>query len=514
MTSDDKEYQKAIVDLAKKKDITGLLALMNEMSSPCPPRTVGPQSTKMAINMSVNLLSECGDVSKINLLKDLTGALLIRFPELCDLDNICCAQVKIHISLGESEEAVKVALGCNDARLRTFSVILDSCATKGDFSLANRLIRELENRGLVPTESDFANLIVALSNSKKENWSGILDGILEKLSAIYDVIEEENLLQGLVTLLGQHAISVNENQVIEADRNSEIWGLCPITRLRLRLIDLSNEEIDEMLDLTRRLALEAHKLRTSSEEGFDFDSVVSSLDSLPNIILDAANLAHTNQNFEGGYFRFDQVDEILEKLKREEGTEKKYLVVIHEKWLNPDRDLSLHLGPESGKKKRKTTLPQLGNQLVEGRPVVFEDAREDKSEKPPIVHPVPADIIDKWKANKEILVVPHGQNDDWFWMHICLLSMRKGNSNVTLVSNDQMRDHFWRMKNPKFFLRFRTNHVAQYTIQFGEDKINSYNLTFPIPFSICLQKNGKVWHVPYKTAEGIRWMIFSDEDAK
>jgi hypothetical protein len=159
--------------------------------------------------------------------------------------------------------------------------------------------------------------------------------------------------------------------------------------------------------------------------------------------------------------------------------------------------------------------------MVEGRPVVFDEqthiiAEEGIENRREILHPVPIDMIERWRENKEVLIVPHGQNDDWFWMHICLLSMRRNpGKEILLVSNDQMRDHFWRMKNPKFFKKFRTNHVCQYMIQFGDDKINHYSFKLPGKFSVTLQRHvtdgGKIiWHVPYKRPGGdVEWLILT-----
>ena len=499
----------------KHKDLSGLIELLREFSSLSPRFPIGPQSVKMAINLTGNLMSECVDASDLESLSELLSSLLKQFPDLRELDNICFTLVKVCLAKGAMDDALKTAFDCKDARSRTFSAIIETSGKRGDIAIAFAVLAEIERRNLIPTELDFANMLEALSKSNQDDWRSNVQHIISLMGQYYEILETDRVISALKRLLNCHEVQYHANQVIETERTSASCGVCPMTGTRLRLIDLSDDEIDEMLDLTRRLALESHTLRFGSPDGFDFDSVISRLGSPKTTILDAANIAHTNQNFDGGFFRFDQIDDILSEIVADESLNRQgedCLVVIHEKWLNPDRDLSLHLGGAT--KKRKTALPQLGEQLVEGKAVVFqEEGRNtvDETPRPPIVHPVPVDVIEKWKRNNQLLVVPHGQNDDWYWMHICLLSMKNhaNPSDILLLSNDQMRDHFWRMKNPNFFQRFRTNHVGAFSILFGEDQVNHYKFELPIPFSIAVQRNGEWWHIPFRTSQGIRWFLFS-----
>jgi hypothetical protein len=200
--------------------------------------------------------------------------------------------------------------------------------------------------------------------------------------------------------------------------------------------------------------------------------------------------------------------------------------------LNPIRDLQLFLVKDgeskaSTKRKRKTPLPQLGETKVEGRPCelthqpdetqqALKTSSPSSESKRVVKNPVPVDLIQRWRDNGELLEIPHGQNDDWFWMHVCLLAKQASSNPIILVSNDLMRDHLWRMKNPKFFPKFRSNHVCQYSIKFGEDKINHYEYIMPPPFSITIQNHTHgaqtVYHIPYKVTEEdsdtkIRWLV-------
>jgi pentatricopeptide repeat protein len=524
MITDDKECQKEIVRLSKEKNLRALFELLRSLGQGSDTFYGDIQSAKMAINLSANLMSTEECVIDLREFVNAVKFQLNRFPDLKSHDNIVFSLVKIHLRLGALNDALDEALSSSGVRLRTFSAILDHCGETGNFETARVVWAAVVERELVPSETEFKCMLKALKNSgSSEIWKAAFVGILKSFANYHEIVEKSDFLSLLHEFLESKGVVVTRELDLEGSRETRTKPVCPVTGLELRLLDLCESEREEMLELTRRLAVESIALREDAKFHIDFDAVMSgvvSSDEAPSIILDAANIAHTNQNYEGGYFRFDQVDDVLEHFK-----EKRCIVVIHEKWLNPERDLSLHY-PKSdsdkvSKKKRKTALPQLGETLVEGRPVDFSKEITERVMTPSehrreIVHPVPLDLIEKWRRANQLMVVPHGQNDDWFWMHLCLLAMKRSQDEVFLVSNDQMRDHFWRMKNPKFFDKFRGNHVCQFAIQYGEDKINHYTFKLPPPFSISIQsqldQDGKeVWHIPYRTndlADGVRWLVF------
>lgn len=40
----------------------------------------------------------------------------------------------------------------------------------------------------------------------------------------------------------------------------------------------------------------------------------------------------------------------------------------------------------------------------------------------------------------------------------------KGNPDVQMVTNDEFRDHFWRMRQPHAFLKWRERHITRYHV--------------------------------------------------
>lgn len=525
MDPDEKSFQKSLVEIAKQENVRSLLDAIYPILELDTESSVAQGKAKFAINLSATVIvQEQVPQSELREYHHLICGLIDRYPCIREAENVNFALVKTKIMMGDIRSAYDTARKAHDARLRNFSAILEGCALAGDKVLAEEVLSEILRRGLVPTEIDYGNILRSLYRTQGAELNHGIDAVMQNVSEYYDVLELGHIQASLAALLRTEGVT--ESVLVNAERDSPACGRCPITGIHLDLYDLTDSEIGEMLEMTYRLSSEATRLKASGDAGeeLEFRSVIASAlpgDTMPDIILDAANIAHINQNYDGGYFRFDQIDDILTHFRDQSRT---CLVVIHEKWTNPDRDLTLfnrsREDTNSGKKKhRKIVLPQLGETLVEGRPVVFDekshliadDGIENRRE---ISHPVPIDMIQRWRENKEVLIVPHGQNDDWFWMHICLLSMRQNpGKEILLVSNDQMRDHFWRMKNPKFFKKFRTNHVCQYMIQFGDDKINHYSFKLPCKFSVTLQRHvtdgGKIiWHVPYKRPGGdIEWLI-------
>lgn len=532
MLDDDKSVQKEIVTLAKAKDFTGLLGFMRRRVEETDSEPLSTHSAKLAINISANLLMEIEpELPLLDEFHRVACVLIERFPSLSDFENIDYALIKTKVQLGAIDSAVQVALACKEPRLRLFSVIIEHCGKHQLHSLARSLLYEIEKRDLVPSEADYGNFIKSLNHLDTSSFLSSIDELLVRLADHHEVFQTRAVVDALASGISQHGIACWDHVKIESERVGSVCGFCPVSNVLLHQRELSNSELEEMIDLTRQLSVEASELRGYPDT---FDEVISAVqDRMPTVILDAANIAHTNQNFDGGYFRFDQIEDIMSHYR----TDATCLVVIHEKWLNPNRELKFphpvtdDSGTKSQKRKRKPALPQLGETAVEGRPVA-DDPLDGNIESVPcqketeIERKVPVELIEKWRENGELLIVPHGQNDDWFWMHICLLSVRKlrcansshafheksrlRESEVILVSNDQMRDHFWRMKNPKFFARFRANHVCGYTIKYGEDLVNHYDFHLPIPFSVSIQKSGanKFWHIPFSLESEIQWFAF------
>lgn len=450
---------------------------------------------KMALSMSASILETFEEQNLLQDLYNISIAILQRYPEVAKQENVQLAILKMQLALGDMNSAVDTAKNCVDARLRMFSTILERCSQTQNSEIALDVVQEIRYRGLRLTEKEIEYIFKC----------GLTMTELDKfLLDVSDEVEDAFSHSTFESLREVAGIDFDEGVGIDPFGDS----ICPVTGMRLRRIELTDEELSELISMTCSLSTEAG---CSSEK--DFQAIVSSqLQTLPDVVLDGANIAHVNQNFVDGYFRFDQIEDVVNNFEN-----KNCLVVLHEKWLNPDKDLRLFVvNPDEPtrvkKRRKKPALLPLGNPVTNS--IVDEDrpTQESQSEKP-IVRPVPIELLEKWNMKKILFRVPHGQNDDWFWMHICCLAIRDGKKDLMIVTNDLMRDHYWRMQHPKAFSRFVKNHVCRFSIQFGEDGVNHFKYMYPPKHSVCMQRNRVVvdgeetiiWHIPY--GMDVKWII-------
>jgi len=493
------DLQKRIVTLGRTRDTNGLILVMTEILNADDASAQISTAAKTALTIATTFLDCFRDQNSLKDLYDVSRKLFESHPSLQELENVQFSFVKLQLALGMVDAAVESAEHFGEPRLRMFSAILDKCADTHDRETALKVLRILRNSNLNVTEKEVALVLkCGLLNNE-------LDEFLKDLSLDFqDPLSES-------TLDFNQMESVHVVSSITIDPHSD--SICPVTGIKLEKIGLTEAELDELISMTRSLATEAG---FTNKDNFD-DILNSQLIKLPEVVLDGANIAHVNQNFAEGFFRFDQIQDVFENFKS-----KDCLIVLHAKWLSPNKDLrlfpidpsSLSSEPKRLKKRKKPALPPLGVHA----PVPQDTIEEPHTEtKPEIVRPVPMQLIEEWRKTHVLFQVPHNLNDDWFWMHICCLSIRGGKSDLLLVSNDLMRDHYWRMQHPKAFSRFVKNHVCRYSIQFGEDGINQYKYMYPPNHSICMHRHETMedgtrtvlWHIPYRSTDSseIKWLL-------
>jgi hypothetical protein len=506
--NDPKSYQKTIVEYTKASDLRGIVDCVSEIALLQDLNQTMMIPAKMAVNISASLLVSVGPDSDRDLiirLHESVGALVHRLPSLGELESVEYSFAKIKLSLGLLDSVLLLANESKEPRLRMFSAIMEYCGVHALYTTSVRVLENLSDRGLSPTETEYSYVINSMRDLSKAEFSTALVALLDRVSDTVDTIESPLLLAALTSSLISRGIVVHDDVVIPSSPDSDLpLSKCPITGIVLDRFELTPSELDEMLELTRRLVVE------SGVDGEDvFNRLILGLeDKQYSVFLDGANIAHTNQNFDKGYFRFDQIAEVLDHFEKAHSC----LVVLHSKWTNPKKDLRLNPPHISGpKRKKRPALPPLGSAVVVEEPIIEVVAHDHTVETEGGVLP-PMDLIDSWRTREVLLEVPHKQNDDWFWMHACCLAIQKNKGHeILLVSNDQMRDHFWRMHTPKFFKTFYRNHVCRYSIRFdgeSENPKNYYTFSMPLPHTIAIQRHGNFFHVPYKKDDQVKWIVF------
>jgi hypothetical protein len=95
-------------------------------------------------------------------------------------------------------------------------------------------------------------------------------------------------------------------------------------------------------------------------------------------------------------------------------------------------------------------------------------------------------LAEKWKKLGVLFRTPAGSNDDWFWMHAALWCGRK----TFVVSNDEMRDHYFQMLAYRSFERWKERHQVHFSfgawVNDGERR--EVELQFPDVYSRRIQR--------------------------
>jgi pentatricopeptide repeat protein len=163
-----------------------------------------------------------------------------------------------------------------------------------------------------------------------------------------------------------------------------------------------------------------------------------------DIVIDGANVGYYKQNFANApkHVDYRQIDLLLQKFRSENKT---ILLVMHERHFNPK------------------LMPSWA---------------------------VP--IVESW--NSVLYRTPSGMNDDWFWLHAALWSGRQ----TRVVTNDEMRDHYFQMLAPRSFLRWKERHQIHFHFEFKNGQ-REVELVYPERYSRRIQRvanNGLVVPLP------------------
>ncbi|KAF4664704.1 hypothetical protein FOL47_005011 [Perkinsus chesapeaki] len=455
-------------------------------------------------------------------------------------ENILTSMVKLAVAAGEIDLALEYHKECLtnfQPRLRSYVPLLQlySSPQYQDFDAVMNLVADLEGRGFTLGDAELSYILRCCPAGKG------FDFLANKVANTIDVVTDSRLTDSIQTMGDRDSNIEVQSTEIAPD------GTCTKTGIKLQSIDITDDELHELSELTERLATQ--NLSEEQQEKFrDLQRYLDDQSRPATIIVDAANIGHMNQNYADGFFQHSQIDDVAEHFIKEG---KKVLVILHSKWLEPGLDLTVGTGPLA-KKRRKiaskhkqklarldgTFAPELDPELTSSSAPASasnpESPDEAGSSKPQSSHESEEDDIEelseekrnkynelikkyneKWAKQSddkgslfELYRVPPRANDDWFWMYAAIrceeqareLAKKEGKEpeRVFVISNDLMRDHFWRMMVPQSFLRWRERHVCRVKITFPEEDVDKKEYTFEMPsdYSTRVQHQGPYCHVP------------------
>jgi hypothetical protein len=155
-----------------------------------------------------------------------------------------------------------------------------------------------------------------------------------------------------------------------------------------------------------------------------------------DVIIDGANVGYADQNFAGAAKHVDyrQIDWVVQHFVEQK---KSVLLILHA------RHFSSGLMPKSMEHLKKS-----------------------------------------WLDSGVLYITPPGMNDDWFWLEAAL------DSNALVVTNDEMRDHFFQMLAPRSFLRWKERHLVKFDFGTWEGRSSGrhVDLHYPPVYSRRIQQ--------------------------
>ena len=457
-----------IVKNAKEGDFDAALKLYEEaLASIASPPT-------WFIACPVSLISSCTKLGS----SSVSTEQVKRCMSMCESLNVAESEtlssslIRLCVAVDLIDEAVLYKKSATSKKLRTFQPLLWFHSKQKNVAELHNLWNELKLNKIEPTQAEFALMIEG----------GVeLNSFLEALSLRFDEVIDPALALAITSRATSDQILVSESSDVTDE------GICPVTGVQLKAVGLTDGELADLLGLTRRLI-------TESSNAVDIDALEALLhkQETATVVLDGANIAHTNQNYAEGFFRYIQIEEVRQHFDR------KSLIVLHRKWLKRKTNLRQNLVETVNPKKRK--LPPLSPLPTERKQTKPKSDSESEAEDA-------VEYAKQWRAVNELVEVPRGANDDWYWLYATLWLETKRRhrgdvGSVLLVSNDLMRDHLFRMSvDERIWEKFKHRHLCRFRICYPcpeKSEEREYDFYLPPPFSRCLQRTENFWHIPCK----------------
>jgi hypothetical protein len=202
---------------------------------------------------------------------------------------------------------------------------------------------------------------------------------------------------------------------------------CPNCGQRIRKLDLSHEDKHSIRASLQNIARENNQLQslqTFNDYITKRSERYSSNGQHITYIIDGANVAYHRQNFDGGRFSYKQIELVVEKLK-----------------------IKITKGNNSAsalKAAQSQILILLPHLYVQGHVPNLSKANPTKKFRDKLSRDELA-ILQRFRDEKLLYVVPQGGNDDWYWMYA---TVNEGRTNQAyVITNDLMRDHKLAFRN-------------------------------------------------------------------
>ena len=335
-------------------------------------------------------------------------------------------------------------------RLRCYSALLSAFCKNGNADVSIQLFTELtEKYSLEPTEKEYLSILSLCVILDDDRFYGYLDSMLEDIlvpsnktwvvvkqwfssrqrQKLYNIVEDTISISGKLDQSGHQLQSV---ELSESDRSQLINQIDNCFKVTA---NIEGRDLNDKCNKKARAVSEKWELYKSWIKG---EATISHCDAASSysILVDGANVGFYQQNFANatGHVDYLQIDAMIKHCQR---INRKPLVILHCRHLFPD---------------------------------VLPENMES--------------VVNDWKEQKLLYVTPAKCNDDLFWMYAAMIF------NADVITNDEMRDHHFKMLSPRWFLRWKERHQVRF--KFGKfdhaERRRTLEIAIPPPYSHRIQK--------------------------
>ncbi len=417
-----------------------------------------------------------------------SGEAAVKETSFSSIIRTACGVGQPHVALSYVAEMRKRKTVC---KARSFLPIIAAFAEAGDAAGAKCALTAMEDASVPLTEQAYRSMLEAAAARVESGETTLRASVETEVGTCHDDTPagwREYVHKLLVQMthdiyqLERSTISAVQRvfaaggasqgglpQWATAESAVSADGVFPPNQHQLRSVDLTTQELAELATQARELACTSDR-RTSQFK--DFEAFLQKAGPI-DILIDGANLGFFNQNFAGGAFSHAQIDAAVRHFAAQ-GL--RVAVVLHSKWLSAGTAPQPFKRSRDGSQKRRrdgSSATASDSSAVDAPPAAASGsaAPAAAADAAPMPHALGQQSMldtyrERWTRMGLLYEVQRGNNDDWYWLYAAVTVKASDGTqrSVRVVSNDQMRDHHFKMLAPENFLKWRERHQVTYHI--------------------------------------------------
>jgi len=373
-------------------------------------------------------------------------------------------------------------------RRRTYSALLAGCLNAKDSSLGLAMFDDMMSRRILPSLREYQMVVTLLARNQ----------LHDKVQHILNEMTRQDVAQ----IDAEFANAVEQYFQGKYHSGTDSWrwrtdvatidpstGECPVTGVRLRGIDIDDNQHEQL-----KQHVEALCLRNGTQGVSVFRHWLAQYGPF-DAVLDGANIGFSD----GRTLIYSRIEAVARLFERQG---KRPIVVLPKRYMSALilSSAQRRLVPQKKVFRMPSSVPKSDEQLE------YDAHRNVAAENDTIFAP---EIVTRWQKNNMIFTIPPMIQDDFYLLYAAL-----SNRSSQLITNDQMRDHHFSLQHARSFVVWRERHMVPFEFPDSKDD-GSPKLSPPPLFSqrIQLNRQGTVWHFPLMGEENAnKWLVAWRED--